>query len=239
MGVKIVAQGLDNAIAGTQLLVAGPKSDIDALKDEVMSDLATILARVDKSGNGVYVQASTLGSLEALLSFLNESKIPVFGIAIGPVHKSNVVRASVMIDKRPEYATILAFDVKVTNEAQTRQRLSLVCASLNETLFTISSMIARNISSKSPTRGGLKLQTWPSSLVSSTSYPSTSTDTKIRLSSAFVLVETWFQELRFVCRPNRSSTFPHFVAVVLFESCGLAFRIPQHASLFLFDLHFE
>ncbi|KAK9220905.1 hypothetical protein WN944_009329 [Citrus x changshan-huyou] len=40
------------------------------------------------------------------------------GISIGPVHKKDVVTASIMLDKKKEYAAILAFDVKVTPEAQ-------------------------------------------------------------------------------------------------------------------------
>ena len=45
------------------------------------------------------VQASTLGSLEALLEFLKSPavKIPVTGINIGPVAKRDVMRASVML----------------------------------------------------------------------------------------------------------------------------------------------
>ena len=42
-----------------------------------MSDLTDLMNSVDKSGRGVCVQASTLGSLEALLEFLRTSKIPV------------------------------------------------------------------------------------------------------------------------------------------------------------------
>lgn len=42
-----------------------------------MSDLTNLMDSVDKSGRGVCVQASTLGSLEALLEFLRTSKIPV------------------------------------------------------------------------------------------------------------------------------------------------------------------
>lgn len=91
--------------------------DIEALKDEVMQDLATILSKVDSSGMGVCVQASTVGSLEALLSFLEDSKIPVSNIAIGPVYKKDVIKASVMYERRPEFSTILAFDVPVTPEA--------------------------------------------------------------------------------------------------------------------------
>ncbi|KAG5598536.1 hypothetical protein H5410_029906 [Solanum commersonii] len=40
------------------------------------------------------------------------------GFCIGPVHKKDVMKASVMLEKKKEYATILAFDVKVTQEAR-------------------------------------------------------------------------------------------------------------------------
>ncbi|KAG5629983.1 hypothetical protein H5410_001700 [Solanum commersonii] len=35
-------------------------------------------------------------------------------LCIGLVHKKDVMKASVMLEKKKEYATILAFDVKVT-----------------------------------------------------------------------------------------------------------------------------
>lgn len=99
LGVKITAPDLEKAIAGSRLLVCGPDDDEDDLKEEVMSDLASLLSSIDKSGRGVCVQASTLGSLEALLDFLKSSKIPVSGINIGPVHKKDVMRAGTMLEK--------------------------------------------------------------------------------------------------------------------------------------------
>jgi translation initiation factor 5B len=56
-----------------------------------MSDLRNLQFAIDKSGKGVCIQASTLGSLEALLEFLRESKIPESGINIGPVHKKDII----------------------------------------------------------------------------------------------------------------------------------------------------
>lgn len=51
--------------------------------------------------------------MEALLDFLSSDdvKIPVSGIALGPIHKKDVMRASIMLERRPELAVILAFDV--------------------------------------------------------------------------------------------------------------------------------
>ncbi|GLJ18361.1 hypothetical protein SUGI_0324990 [Cryptomeria japonica] len=120
-GIKITAQGLEHAIAGTQLYVVGPDDDLDDVKEEAMQDISNVMSRIDKSGEGVYVQASTLGSLEALLEFLKTPavSIPVSAIGIGPVHKKDVMRASVMLEKKKkEYAAILAFDVKITPEAR-------------------------------------------------------------------------------------------------------------------------
>lgn len=77
--------------------------------------------QVDKGGEGVCVQASTLGSLEALLTFLSSDDvdIPVVGINIGPVHKKDVLRANAMNERKmPKYAVILAFDVPVAKEAR-------------------------------------------------------------------------------------------------------------------------
>ncbi|PHH51244.1 Eukaryotic translation initiation factor 5B [Ceratocystis fimbriata CBS 114723] len=118
MGVKISAPGLEGAIAGSRLLVVGPDDDEDDLIDEVESDLATLFSRVETTGRGVSVQASTLGSLEALLDFLKDCKIPVATVGIGPVYKRDIMQTGVMLEKSPDHAVMLCFDVKVDKEAQ-------------------------------------------------------------------------------------------------------------------------
>jgi translation initiation factor 5B len=117
IGVKIAADNLDNAIAGSRLLVVGPGDDEEDLEEDIMTDLENLLSRVTKTGRGVSVQASTLGSLEALLEFLKVSKIPVGNVSIGPVFKRDVMQTATMLEKAKEYAVMLCFDVRVDKEA--------------------------------------------------------------------------------------------------------------------------
>ena len=119
-GIKISAQGLEGAVPGGQLFIVGPEDDVEELKERVQQDLDQTLnnLRLDKDGRGVYVQASTLGSLEALLEFLKTSKIPVAGINIGPIHKKDVMKAAVMLERDPAYAVILGFNVEPTRDAR-------------------------------------------------------------------------------------------------------------------------
>ncbi|XP_061482853.1 eukaryotic translation initiation factor 5B [Rhineura floridana] len=117
-GVKILGKDLEKTLAGLPLLVACKEDEIPVLKDELVHELKQTLNAIKLEEKGVYVQASTLGSLEALLEFLKTSEVPYAGINIGPVHKKDVMKASVMLEHDPQYAVILAFDVRIERDAQ-------------------------------------------------------------------------------------------------------------------------
>jgi translation initiation factor 5B len=71
MGIKISANGLEHAIAGSELFRANNEEEVQTYKEQIADDLVDIMDKyVDKTSSGVCVQASTLGSLEALLEFL-------------------------------------------------------------------------------------------------------------------------------------------------------------------------
>jgi translation initiation factor 5B len=119
MGFKITAPNLSNVLAGSSMYVCGPRDDIEDLKDLAQEDLQNVLSRLDTERNGVFVHASSLGSLEALLVFLRDNNVPISGFDIGTVHKASITKTSIQLDKKkPEYAILLAFDVKVDPEAQ-------------------------------------------------------------------------------------------------------------------------
>lgn len=117
-GVKIAAKDLEKALAGIPLFVAQQPDEVDYWKNEVATLLRDTLQSIKLSDRGVYVQASTLGSLEALLEFLRTSKIPYSGVNIGPVHKKDIMKCSTMLEHDSQYAVILAFDVRIEREAQ-------------------------------------------------------------------------------------------------------------------------
>jgi translation initiation factor 5B len=117
-GVKIAAKELEKAIAGLNMRVALHPDEIEICKEECQRDLSSALNAIKLKERGVYVQASTLGSLEALLEFLKTSKIPYAGVRIGPVVRRDVMKACAMLEHEEKYAVILAFDVKVERDAQ-------------------------------------------------------------------------------------------------------------------------
>ncbi|KAF8793601.1 Eukaryotic translation initiation factor 5B like protein [Argiope bruennichi] len=117
-GVKICGKDFDKAIAGLPLLVPKRPDETKVLMEEVAETFRDTMNSIKVTGTGVYVQTSTLGSLEALMEFLTESKIPVSGVRIGPVTKKDVMKASAMLEHDPTYAVILAFDVRIEREAQ-------------------------------------------------------------------------------------------------------------------------
>eukprot|EP01062_Namystynia_karyoxenos_P080766 TRINITY_DN8747_c1_g2_i1.p1 TRINITY_DN8747_c1_g2~~TRINITY_DN8747_c1_g2_i1.p1 ORF type:complete len:966 (+),score=437.51 TRINITY_DN8747_c1_g2_i1:101-2899(+) len=117
MGLKIAANDLEGAVPGTPLLVLKPGEDIESLKAEVMKDMSGVISRT-QADKGVLVQASTLGALEALLSFLQDVQIPVSSVGVGPIHKKDVMRGVGVKERHPKYGVILAFDVPVSAEGQ-------------------------------------------------------------------------------------------------------------------------
>ncbi|CDS40814.1 eukaryotic translation initiation factor [Echinococcus multilocularis] len=117
-GVKLIARDLEKALAGLPLYVARDLAEELYFKDEVSRGLKAALKGIAVSPVGVYVVASTLGSLESLLTYLKSVNIPYSGISIGTVHKKDVMKASIMVERDRKWAVILAFDVKVDRDAQ-------------------------------------------------------------------------------------------------------------------------
>ena len=122
MGLKIVANDLENIVAGSSVIRLDSnisQEEIEKKKELIMEDVNQILDSSNFQNEGVYVKASTLGSLEAFLTLLKEEKIPVSGAGIGPIFKKDIMRASrALISDKKEYSVILVFNMKVSTEME-------------------------------------------------------------------------------------------------------------------------
>ncbi|KAL6842130.1 hypothetical protein ACP4OV_028109 [Aristida adscensionis] len=137
-GVKVVARGLQHAIAGTSLTLVKPVKDSEQFGATAIQEISKARSLIKESEwvenengtpqeicsittcrEGVCVQASCLGTLEAIAEYLKSPSvdIPVSGYSLGPVHKQDVMKATAMLKRKEEYAAILAFGVKVMPEA--------------------------------------------------------------------------------------------------------------------------
>eukprot|EP00866_Antonospora_locustae_P000954 jgi/Antlo1/954/1059 len=113
LGLKIVASDLERAIPGSKIRKI-EKCNEEEAKRTAQEELNMELGSIKIEDVGVHIQAPTLGSLEALASFLEKEKIPISGFGIGSVKKTDIIKTSTM--KR--YAMILCFDVSTDKDIQ-------------------------------------------------------------------------------------------------------------------------
>ena len=112
-GVKIAAPNLDDAMAGAPIRVVRD-DNVEEVVDTVQAELADI--EVSTEEEGVTVKADTLGSLEALVSTLEESEIPVMDARVGDVAPRDIRMAETAA--QPHEQVILAFNVDILDDAR-------------------------------------------------------------------------------------------------------------------------
>jgi translation initiation factor 5B len=115
-GIKIAASGLDDAIAGSPLYGVKDALSKHAVKEKILAEVEEV--RVKKDLSGVVVKSDALGSLEALTTSLEASKIPVRLADVGDVSRRDVVEAKAVRVKDPYLGVVLAFGVKLLPDAE-------------------------------------------------------------------------------------------------------------------------
>ncbi|MCB9358367.1 translation initiation factor IF-2 [Candidatus Woesearchaeota archaeon] len=117
IGVRVVAPEIDYVIAGMPVQSC-KQIELEAVKEEVQSEVESALIETDREG--IVIKADTIGSLEALTNLLREREIPIMKAAIGNISKKDIADAESNVEKDPEYAVVLGFNVE--NISDTRPR---------------------------------------------------------------------------------------------------------------------
>jgi len=113
-GIKIAAQGLDEVLSGSPLLVAS--GNIEEAKKEILDEIRRF--RISRDTTGLIIKADTLGSLEAIVGILRTKNIPIRNADIGDILKKDVIEAASVAEKNVFDAVIVAFNVNVNEEIE-------------------------------------------------------------------------------------------------------------------------
>jgi translation initiation factor 5B len=115
-GVKIVASGLEGALAGAPLYAVPAGEEPEKYAALVSEEISKI--RIVTDVKGIVLKADTLGSLEAIAEILKQNSVPVRIADVGDVSKRDVVEASVVKSHEPLFGAILAFGVRILPDAE-------------------------------------------------------------------------------------------------------------------------
>jgi len=111
VGVKLVAPGLENVVAGSPLVAVKEEKDVEEVKKLVQREVEEV--EFTRDVDGVVIKADTLGSLEAMIKILSEEGVEIKKAEVGLVNKEDVVESQNSSELRK---AILAFNVKVPEE---------------------------------------------------------------------------------------------------------------------------
>jgi len=115
-GVKIVASGLEGALAGAPLYAVEPGSTPEKYAKLVTDEIKKI--RIATELEGVVLKADTLGSLEAIAEILRKNNVQVRLADVGDVSKRDIIEASVVKSREPLVGVVLAFGVRILPDAE-------------------------------------------------------------------------------------------------------------------------
>lgn len=112
-GVKVVAQNIEDVIAGGVLRVARPEDEIQDIIDQVCTESKIC---VDTCEGGIIVKADAIGSLEGLAFEAKAKDILISRAEVGDISRRDIVAAAACTD--PTRRIILAFNVKLLPDAK-------------------------------------------------------------------------------------------------------------------------
>jgi translation initiation factor 5B len=145
-GIKIAASGLEDAIAGSPLYGVGSGASREEIKQKILSEVEEV--RVKKDLSGVVVKSDALGSLEALTTSLEASKIPVRLADVGDVSRRDVVEAKAVRAKDQYLGVVLAFGVKLLPDADEEISASKIPIFKGDVLYHVLEEYSRWVSAQ-------------------------------------------------------------------------------------------
>ncbi|MBI5553334.1 MAG: translation initiation factor IF-2 [Candidatus Diapherotrites archaeon] len=111
-GVKVMAPGLEHALAGSPLRVVSGGSE----EKEVLEEVERVKIHSDRIG--VILKADTLGSLEAMIKLFEQAKIPVKKADIGQITRRDIMECEAVAHEDRYKGVLFGFNSHYAAGAQ-------------------------------------------------------------------------------------------------------------------------
>ena len=115
-GIKIASPDLEGVLPGSTVYVAKSEEEASEFKKLIEAEMKSVF--IDTQSNGVILKCDTIGSLEAVTEMLKRIQVPIAKGDIGPVNRRDVIEAKAIKENDRHLGVVLAFNVKVIQEAQ-------------------------------------------------------------------------------------------------------------------------
>jgi len=116
-GVKIASPDLDGVLPGSTLYAVSDDAEIEHFKKIIEDEMQSVF--ISTETKGVILKCDAIGSLEAITEMLRRQQIPISKADIGPVTHRDVLEAMAIKENDRHLGVILAFNVKVLQDAET------------------------------------------------------------------------------------------------------------------------
>ena len=133
IGVKILAPGLEDAIAGMPIMAAS--DDAERIRDELEAHVSRFVFETEQ--DGLIIRADTLGSLEALSKLLSEAGVPVRRASIGPIARKDLAEAQSLKARDASYGIILGFNVPLSREVENDAKRCGISIAVDEVIYRL------------------------------------------------------------------------------------------------------
>jgi len=115
-GIKIASPDLEGVLPGSTVYVAKSEEEASEFKKLIEAEMKSVF--IDTQSNGVILKCDTIGSLEAVTEMLKRVQVPIAKGDIGSINRRDVIEAKAIKENDRHLGVVLAFNVKVTPEAQ-------------------------------------------------------------------------------------------------------------------------
>ena len=134
-GVKISANELADAIPGGPIYAYHTEEQHQQFLEEIESELDKVKIETDEEG--LILKADALGSLEALVGFLQDNNIKIRFANVGAISKRDVIEANLIKQQNEGVGVILSFNAPILPDAKEFAELEKIPIFKNDVIYRL------------------------------------------------------------------------------------------------------